>query len=153
MTGAINQPVANPASSSVLKHGLDALKGSDVSTALRDRNRLPEGSLDHQIMSWAIALSGDKGVPSSEIAEAQQELRGWPGLSSLRANSERAYADENPAPGAVVAAFGNTLPVTSEGTLLLGKSLLATGQRKRRTISLPARGPDGRSIQRPKTSS
>ncbi|WP_319520353.1 lytic transglycosylase domain-containing protein [uncultured Martelella sp.] len=131
ITGAITQPVANPASSSILKHGLDALKESDVSTALRDRNRLPEGSLDHQIMSWAIALSGDKGVPSSEIAEAQQELRGWPGLSALRAHSERAYADENPSASAVVAAFGNTLPVTSEGTLLLGKSLLATGQRQK----------------------
>ncbi|MAM09783.1 MAG: lytic transglycosylase [Rhizobiaceae bacterium] len=131
ITGAITQPVANPASSSILKHGLDALKESDVSTALRDRNRLPENSLDHQILSWAIALSGDKGVPSSEIAEAQQELKGWPGLSALRAHSERAFADENPSPNAVIAAFGNSLPETSEGTLLLGKALLATGQRQK----------------------
>ncbi|AJY46595.1 lytic transglycosylase domain-containing protein [Martelella endophytica] len=130
ITGAISQPVVNPANSSVLKRGLDALQDGDVPNALRARSQLANGSLDHQILSWAIAVSGERGVPSSEIAEAQQELRGWPGLSSLRANSERAFAAENPSANAVIAAFGNTLPETSDGTIVLTRALLQTGQRK-----------------------
>jgi len=131
VTGAISKPVANPASSTILKQGLDALSDGDATTALRARDRLPMNSLDHQILSWAIAVSGEDGVPSSEIAEAQQELRGWPGLSSLRDNSERALARENPAPSAVIAAFGNSLPETSDGTILLARSYLATGQKQK----------------------
>ena len=131
VTGAISQPIANPASSTVLKQGLDALKDSNVPGAMQARARLPDNSLDHQILSWAIAVSGEPGVPSSEIAEAQQELRGWPGLSSLRANSERAFARENPSPNTVLAAFGNTLPETSQGTILLARAYLATGQKQK----------------------
>ncbi|WP_174800772.1 lytic transglycosylase domain-containing protein [Martelella limonii] len=131
VTGAITQPVSTPASNSILKQGLDALKASNVSGAMQARARLATGSLDHQILSWAIAKSGEPGVPSSEIAEAQQELRGWPGLSSLRANSERAFARENPAPNTVLAAFGNSLPETAEGTILVARAYLATGQKQK----------------------
>ena len=129
ITGAISKPASNPATSTVLKQGLDSLKAGDVNAALRARQRLAVNTLDHQILSWAIATSGEAGVPSSEIAEAQQELQGWPGLSALRAHSERAFARENPPPATVVAAFGNTLPETSDGTILLTEALLATGQK------------------------
>lgn len=131
VTGAITQPVASPVSGTVLKQGLDALKAGDAGGAMRARDRLPANSLDHQILSWAIAVSGEPGVPSSEIAEAQQELRGWPGLSTLRPHSERAFARENPSPQATIAAFGNTVPETSEGTILLAKAYLATGQKQK----------------------
>jgi hypothetical protein len=79
-----------------LKAGLDALAGNDIATALATRNGLAEGSLDRHILTWAIATSGAPGVPSGEIAAAQTELKGWPGLKGLRANSERALYRENP---------------------------------------------------------
>ena len=54
------------------------------------------------------AVSGLRDVPATEIAAAQRQLNGWPGLKSFRANSEKALFRENPAPSAVLAAFGDT---------------------------------------------
>ena len=72
---------ANPGvSKSALKSGLDALKADDLANARAIRDRMPKGSLDRHILQWAIALSGDKSVPSTEIAEAAIDLPGWPGL-------------------------------------------------------------------------
>ncbi|CDZ52880.1 lytic transglycosylase domain-containing protein [Neorhizobium galegae] len=111
-----------------LKAGLDALAGNDIATALATRNGLAEGSLDRHILTWAIATSGASGVPSGEIAAAQTELKGWPGLKGLRANSERALYRENPPAPTVLAAFGSTRPETTEGTLILARALVASGK-------------------------
>ncbi|MFB9951268.1 lytic transglycosylase domain-containing protein [Rhizobium puerariae] len=112
----------------VLKEGLDALSDNDIATALAIRNGLSEGSLDRHILTWAIATSGAPGVPSGEIAFAQRELKGWPGLKNLRANSERALYRENPPAAAVLAAFGPTRPETTEGAIILARALAATGR-------------------------
>nr|WP_037080926.1 lytic transglycosylase domain-containing protein [Neorhizobium vignae] len=111
-----------------LKAGLDALAGNDIAAALATRNALAEGSLDRHILTWAIATSGAPGVPSGEIAAAQTELKGWPGLKGLRANSERALYRENPPAPTVLAAFGSTRPETTEGTLILARALVASAR-------------------------
>ncbi|CDN47141.1 lytic transglycosylase domain-containing protein [Neorhizobium galegae] len=111
-----------------LKAGLDALAGNDIAAALATRNGLAEGSLDRHILTWAIATSGAPGVPSGEIAAAQTELKGWPGLKGLRANSERALYRENPPVPTVLAAFGATRPETTEGTIILARALVASGK-------------------------
>lgn len=130
-TGAIPRmgrlPQANPA----LKAGLDALSGGDAAAALAARDSLPPASLDRHILTWAIAVSGQAGVPSREIAGAQRELKGWPGLKSLRAHSERALARENPPADEVLSAFGTTLPETAEGAMALCRALIATGDTAR----------------------
>ncbi|NKK82556.1 lytic transglycosylase domain-containing protein [Rhizobium leguminosarum] len=126
-TGAIPR---NPAIAPVngdLKAGLDALSDKDPQLALSIRNGMRDGTLDRHILTWAIAVSGLKGVPSFEIASAAQELKSWPGLSRLRAYSERAIYDENPAPSAVLAAFGDTAPETMQGAVILGRALVASG--------------------------
>ncbi|MGI2035647.1 lytic transglycosylase domain-containing protein [Rhizobium panacihumi] len=123
---------------SQLKTGLDALTARDAGTAIATRNALPAGSLDRQILTWAIATSGQNGVPSHEIASAQRELRGWPGLTRLRANSERALYRENPAPAAVLAAFGNSAAETPEGTMILARALVASGDKGRAATVLRA---------------
>ncbi|MBX4869851.1 lytic transglycosylase domain-containing protein [Rhizobium bangladeshense] len=127
-TGAIPRnpaiaPVAND-----LKTGLDALSAKNPQLALSIRDSMREGTLDRHILTWAIAVSGLKGVPSYEIASAAQELKGWPGLSRLRAYSERALYDENPAPSAVLAAFGDTAPETMQGAVILGRALIASSK-------------------------
>jgi soluble lytic murein transglycosylase len=127
ITGAIprtNRPTAAP----VLKSGLDALSANDAATAMAIRDGMEDGSLDQRILTWAIATSGLKGVPSGEIAAAQRKLRGWPGLSGLRAQSERALYRENPDPAQVLAAFGNTKPETTDGAIILSRALVATGR-------------------------
>ncbi|MEK1870128.1 MAG: lytic transglycosylase domain-containing protein, partial [Ensifer adhaerens] len=114
--------------SSDLKTGLDALSNKQPAAAIAVRDAMLEGTLDRHILTWAIAVSGQRGVPSFEIADAQRELQGWPGLKSLRANSERALYRENPPAADVLAAFGNTQPETTEGSLILARALVATGK-------------------------
>ncbi len=114
--------------SSDLKTGLDALSNKQPAAAIAVRDAMTEGTLDRHILTWAIAVSGQRGVPSFEIADAQRELQGWPGLKSLRANSERALYRENPPAADVLAAFGNTQPETTEGALILARALVATGK-------------------------
>ena len=111
-----------------LKLGLDALSNKDPVKAISVRNGMRDGTLDRHILTWAIAVSGQRGVPSFEIADAQRELQGWPGLKSLRANSERALYRENPPAADILAAFGQTQPETTEGTIVIARALVAEGQ-------------------------
>lgn len=133
ITSAIPRADSVPVVSPELREGLDALSNRDAAAAIAARNRLPSSSLDRHILTWAIAVSGQRGVPSWEIAKAQRELKGWPGLTVLRANSEKAMARENPATADVLAAFGTTTPETAEGAIVLSRALVATGDTPRAT--------------------
>jgi soluble lytic murein transglycosylase len=128
MTGAIPRSTTVAPVSGNLKTGLDALSNKNPQQAISIRNGMGAGTLDRHILTWAIATSGVKGVPSYEIAGAAQELKGWPGLSKLRAYSERALYDEDPDPAAVLAAFGKTAPETTAGAMILSRALVAAGK-------------------------
>ncbi|NTG40519.1 lytic transglycosylase domain-containing protein [Rhizobium rhizogenes] len=126
-TGAIPRGTAVAPLNSDLKTGLDALSNKNPMQALAIRNGMGQGTLDRHILTWAIATSGQTGLPSGEIAAAARELLGWPGLGSLRANSERALYTENPPTDQVLAAFGNTQPETPEGSVILSRALVSRG--------------------------
>ncbi|HEX8046374.1 MAG TPA: lytic transglycosylase domain-containing protein [Rhizobium sp.] len=126
-TGSIPRGTAVAPLNSDLKSGLDALSNKNPMQALAIRNGMGQGTLDHHILTWAIATSGQAGVPSGEIAAAARELVGWPGLGGLRANSERALYTENPPTDQVLAAFGNTQPETPEGSVILSRALVSRG--------------------------
>ncbi|MHC5230855.1 lytic transglycosylase domain-containing protein [Brucella sp. LJL56] len=127
VTSAVSR-MENPAAiGGTLKSGLDALSSRDAASAIAFRNGMQRGSLDRQILTWAIATSGLDGVPSAEIAAAAADLRGWPGTSVLRRNSERALFKENPTPATVIATIGNTRPQTTEGMILLARAYVNTG--------------------------
>lgn len=127
-TGAIPRGERLAAVNPQLKAGLDALSDRDGAEAIAIRNRMPD-SLDRHMLTWSIAMSGLRDVPATEIAAAQRQLNGWPGLKAFRANSEKALFRENPAPSAVLAAFGDTAPETTEGTMLLARAHLASGDK------------------------
>ncbi|KXF78022.1 lytic transglycosylase [Paramesorhizobium deserti] len=110
-----------------LKTGLDALYGKDSQKAIAIRNGMPRHSLDRHILTWAIGLSGTGGVSSADIAAAAEELPGWPGMTTLRRNTERALYRENPPAQAVIKAFGNTKPQTTEGMIILARAYLSEG--------------------------
>ncbi|MFC6444403.1 lytic transglycosylase domain-containing protein [Shinella zoogloeoides] len=133
ITSAIPRADSMQPVSADLREGLDALSNRDAATAIAARDRLPANSLDRHILTWAIAVSGQRGVPSWEIANAQRELKGWPGLTALRTHSERALARENPPTADVLAAFGTTRPETAEGAIVLCRALIATGNPARAT--------------------
>ena len=124
-TGAIPRGERLAAANPRLKSGLDALSDRKGAQAIAIRDRMPAG-LDRQMLTWSIAMSGLSDVPAAEIAAAQRQLQGWPGLKSFRANSEKALFRENPPPSAVLSAFGNTAPETTEGTILLARAHLSS---------------------------
>ncbi len=127
-TGSIPRASNLAPASTELKSGLDALSNKKPLQALAIRDGMARGTLDRHILTWAIATSGQAGIPSAEIAAASQELAGWPGLGSLRGFSERALYNENPPAAEVLAAFGDTAPETPEGAFILSKALIATGR-------------------------
>lgn len=129
----------NPAASSgQLKSGLDALTDDEILKARQIRDSMPAGSLDRRVLTWAIAVSGARGIPSAEIAAAAQELRHWPGLSVLRKNSERALSREGATPQQVIAAFGTTNPETVDGAIALARAFKNTGNDARaKSIIVP----------------
>ncbi len=127
VTSAISRMDNPTAIGGALKNGLDALTAKNIAGAIAFRNGLPRGSLDRQILTWAIATSGIDGVPSTEITAAAAELPGWPGMSALRRNSERALSRENPSPATIIATFGSTRPQTTEGMIVLARAYVATG--------------------------
>ncbi len=127
ITGAIPR-LNRPDDANQLKAGLDALSSRDTTRAIAVRNAMQTGSLDRHILTWAIAISGQKDVPSAEITTAQSELAGWPGAATLRANSEKALYRENPPSPQVLAAFGSARPETAEGTVVLAKALTSSGK-------------------------
>lgn len=132
-TAAIVMPTpTDPATADVsgLKSGLDALAARDIDGARQTRDGLPVNSLDRHVLAWAIALYGGDKVPSAEIAATAEALPGWPGLTTLRRNSERAIARENPASQVVVQAFRGSQPLTVEGTVLLARAYVALGDVK-----------------------
>jgi soluble lytic murein transglycosylase len=112
---------------SALKAGLDALSAGDLAGARLYRIKLPDGSLDRHILSWAIAMSGNPDVSSSEIAATASTLAHWPGAAALEANRERALYREKPDPQAVIRDLGARTPVTAHGVRLLARAYLATG--------------------------
>ncbi|MBX3529858.1 MAG: lytic transglycosylase domain-containing protein [Rhizobiaceae bacterium] len=112
-----------------LKTGLDALAKGDLASARRVRETLSERSLDHEILSWAIALGGGDAT-SREIASAMSELGSWPGQRALRRNLERAVAKEKLSPDAVVRTLGSSAPLTFDGAVALGRAQLARGDKQ-----------------------
>lgn len=131
ITGSIPRVVSPDQSSSLslLKQGLDALAANDPQTALAAREKLTPGTLDHHLITFAIATSGLRGIPSHEIAAAARELKGWPGLNRLRALSERALWQEDPSTPEVLAAFGASRPETVQGAIILSRALVAAGRK------------------------
>jgi soluble lytic murein transglycosylase len=131
-TASISQIVARPSSigaiAGQLGDGMEAVASGNLRKARAIREGMRPGSLDRHILQWAIALNGGVDVPAAEIAEAAAELRGWPGMKRLRANSERALYREQPSASEVINAFGNTKPETPEGAMALGRALLEVGQ-------------------------
>ncbi|WP_061934176.1 lytic transglycosylase domain-containing protein [Aureimonas sp. AU22] len=110
-----------------LQAGLDATH-RDIRRALAIREGMAPGSLDRHILSWAIALRGTSDVPAAEIAHTALELRAWPGMSTIRANLERALLRDPMPARDVVAAFAGDAPRTPEGAMALAQAYLALGQ-------------------------
>ena len=118
------------ASRGSLRQGLEAISKKDISKALSIRQGMAGGSLDRKILAWAIALSGQSGVSSSDIANISSALSTWPGQGAMRRNSEAAMSREGLNARSVVQAFGKQKPASLTGAILLTKAHLTLGNKK-----------------------
>lgn len=110
-----------------LARGLDALSASDVSAAMAIRDALPEASLDRAILTFVLASGGFSAVDAEQLAAAQAQLDGWPGLDAIERNRERALARLPSAPQAVLEAFAGRPPLTLEGKFMLARAHRSVG--------------------------
>jgi len=110
--------------------GMEALSNKDAATARGIRESLPAGSLEQKVLSWAIALSGLSGIPSTEIAKAASELGEWPSQRTMRINAEAALSTEPASPQQIIAAFAGRKPESVSGGIALARAHLALGNRK-----------------------
>ncbi|KQT88567.1 lytic transglycosylase [Aurantimonas sp. Leaf443] len=114
-----------------LKDGLQALSEGNVIKARAIREGMMPGSLDRQILTYAVAQQGGRDVPAGEIAGAASELRGWPGLKTLRANSEKAIWREQRPAREVLQLFAGGAPASPEGAMALARAHIETGDARR----------------------
>ncbi len=114
----------------LLTSGLDALSAGKMADAKKAAKRLSANSLDRRILEWSIALHGGEDVSSREIASVAAKLTGWPGVKTMRVNSEKALYREKLPANIVAGAFGGTKPGSPEGAIVLARALIDTGKEK-----------------------
>ncbi|MBX9456290.1 MAG: lytic transglycosylase domain-containing protein [Rhizobium sp.] len=129
----ILQPMPLPQPSDTYLSGMSALGGRNSLAAIAHRDRMEPGSVEWKAMTWAIAISGQRAVPSTMIAETIRQLPDWPGQSILRQNLEAAVHGENPPASLVLSELGPGMPVTADGAIVLARAALATADRGRAT--------------------
>lgn len=130
VTPDIVEPV-KPVASATFLDGMTALAKRDSVGAIAYRDQLELDSTEWKTLSWAIAISGQRAVPSKMIAETQERLKDWPGQRDLQANFEEALFRENPSPNLIVTAFDKKSPSTPDGTMILARAALSTGDKAR----------------------
>jgi soluble lytic murein transglycosylase len=126
----VSQPTP-PSPSQDLALGLQALSIRDSLAALGHRDAMATNSTEWLTLTWAIAVSGQTAVPSSELVAARQSLKDWPGLDDIQQNLEQALYRENADAGRVLAVFSDRMPETAEGAIILARAAMATGDKAR----------------------
>ncbi|EJF80751.1 hypothetical protein MCO_00265 [Bartonella sp. DB5-6] len=121
-------PSSNNSTLKQLKAGLDALSNNNIAKTISLRNSMVKNSLDRHILTWAIGISNQANIPSSEIFNAINELKGWPGITTMQRNAERALINETNFTHVILQKFSHHSPLTAQGMALFAKALIATGQ-------------------------
>ncbi|MCO6186614.1 lytic transglycosylase domain-containing protein [Rhizobium sp. L1K21] len=119
---------AMPNRLAVFRDGMSAFKSGAMADAISARNTLLRGDIHRDTLTYLIAMSGARDVPSSEFEGARRELSGWPGIEKTRAAYERALYREHPSAEQVLSAFKTIQPETSEGRILLARALHESGE-------------------------
>lgn len=114
-----------------LSVGIALLNSGEIAKAIALRDKLLQGSLDRQIMTWLIVTARNGAVPRDEILKAAVELPGWPGLTGLRNNLERALLRENPPADVVFSTFKSSPPQTREGIIALARAFISNNDNAR----------------------
>ncbi|KEG19973.1 hypothetical protein H710_00569 [Bartonella bacilliformis Ver097] len=111
-----------------LKFGLDSLSKNNITQAITLRNMMAKNSLNRHILTWAIGTSNQTNIPSSELFNALNELKEWPGIALIQGNAERAFVNETNSAQKIIQKFSNRLPITAQGMAAFTEALITTGQ-------------------------
>lgn len=108
------------------RHGMRAADDDDWDDVRAAMITLDNPVADH-VLLWRIAVS-DARAPFSDLDRAIDELDGWPRQDSIRREAEWKIEDSGLSPALIVAWFEDREPVTGEGRIALGESLIALGR-------------------------
>lgn len=85
ITGSIPRAQAVAPVNSDLRRPGSTRSNRNPMQAISIRDSMRQNTLGRHILTWAIVVSGQKGVPSVEDPhDRRQKLSGWPGLAKLR---------------------------------------------------------------------
>lgn len=131
-TAAFAQPAAplpSPAERMRLRDGLAAADAGDWNglAQLRDSATDP---LVRRLLQWRWAYAPEAPLYFDDIAQALNELQGWPGRTSMRTRAEQAIFDSRLSPSERVAFLRqDNGPLTGDGRIALAVALNDMGQR------------------------
>lgn len=112
-----------------LRDGLAAAESGDWMglAALRDNATDP---LVRRMLQWRWATSTEAPLYFNDLAQALNELEGWPGRSTMRARAEEAILDSRLSPAERIAFLRQDGgPATGNGRIALAVALKQSGQR------------------------
>jgi soluble lytic murein transglycosylase len=122
-------PLPSQAERMRLRDGLAAAENSDWGglAALRDSATDP---LVRRMLQWRWAASTEAPLYFSDIAQALDELQGWPGRTTMRQRAEQAIFDSSLRPAERIAFLRQDGgPITGDGRIALAVALKEAGQR------------------------
>lgn len=95
--------------------------------------QLRDGAVDplvRRMLHWRLASSQEAPLSFNEIAQALEELQGWPGRSTMRTRAEQAiFTSAMSAPERVAFLRQDGGPTTGDGKIALAIALQELGQR------------------------
>lgn len=112
-----------------LRDGMNAAEAGDWGgvAALRDAATDP---LVRHMLQWRWASAPEAPLVFSDLAQALDELQGWPGRASMRNRAEQAIFDSRLSPGERIAFLRQDGgPQTGDGRVALAVALKDMGQR------------------------
>jgi soluble lytic murein transglycosylase len=112
-----------------LRDGVAAAESGDWTglAALRDNATDP---LVRRMLQWRWAASTQAPLYFSDIAQALNELQGWPGRTTMRTRAEQAIFDSRlPASERIAFLRQDGGPITGDGRIALAIALKSAGQR------------------------
>lgn len=122
-------PVASSSERQRLRSGLAAAETRDWAylASLRDGATDP---LVRRMLQWKWASASDAPLYFNDIAQALNELQGWPGRASMRTRAEQAIMTSRLTPQERITFLGSDNgPVTGDGRMALAIALRDAGQR------------------------
>ena len=111
------------------KRALTAGIDRDWTTHARMQARVTD-SLAQNVLAWQRAAY-DSNAPFEQVTHVVRNLGDWPRMITIQAKGERELLERGAPAREVDEWFGDREPVSGEGRIVLGRALIARGERQR----------------------